>query len=390
MRAKLHTIDLVQGLRPLAIDRYYDFLQLLVCDHGRPLAQLWYRGYEHSWSVPVARLERDIAEHVAWEQWAAAHRDPEPPATPSFTVAVCTRDRPNSLGRCLAALADLDYPDARILVVDNGSTDPNVARVIAEAGVRSVVESLVGLDNARNCALAVADTELIAFCDDDVTVSPRWLHGFSRAFADPTTAVATGLVLPAEIETYWQHRFEQYGGMSKGLREFTVDRSRLNDIDVLTSSRWGVGANMAFRRDAALSVGGFDPQLDVGTPSGGAGDIEMLWRMVHAGHRLTYRPDAWVRHAHRRDKQSLLRQIEANGRSYGCYLRAVADRDPSIRTAVRAHARQWVRGWLLRQVAVAIRRTDWPGLLIALAELRGAIGSGAAYRATRQHQAHTV
>lgn len=40
---------------------------------------------------------------------------------PAASVLVCTRDRPESLARCLAALAQLRYPRYEVVVVDNVS-----------------------------------------------------------------------------------------------------------------------------------------------------------------------------------------------------------------------------------------------------------------------------
>ena len=37
---------------------------------------------------------------------------------------------------------------------------------------------------------------------------------------------------------------------------------------------YGVGCNMAFRTDAIAALGGFDPALDTGTPTGGGGEID--------------------------------------------------------------------------------------------------------------------
>lgn len=388
MRVQMADIDLAEELRALAFDFRYDFLRVLVCEDGTPLGEIYFSANDYVGEVPVERLQAEITRTFAWPRWRLSiERELDPVANPSalagVTVAVCTKDRPESLKRCLAALRSIDYPMYEVLVVDNASSDANVSAIAAGAGLRCVREPRVGLNWARNAAVEHAAYELVAFCDDDVQVSPRWLYGIARGFRDPRTAVVTGLVLPAELETPWQWEFERYGGMGKGYNRFSVDRALIRDCDLFTSARWGVGANMAFRRSVLRDVGMFDVGLDVGTPSGGGGDIEMLWRVVDAGHRLRYEPDAWVRHAHRRDRDSLIRQIEANGRSYGCFLRTLAERDPSMSEAVARSERAWVKGWLLRQVALKTRHRDRFGLTLALAELRGARGAAAAYRTTR-------
>src|SRR5690606_18721020 len=51
------------------------------------------------------------------------------------------------------------------------------------------------------------------------------------------------------------------------------------------------GCNMAFRREALLAVGGFDPQFRQA-----GDDVDICWRMLAAGRRLGYAPGAMVWH----------------------------------------------------------------------------------------------
>ena len=88
----------------------------------------------------------------------------------------------------------------------------------------------------------------------------------------------------------------------------------------------GVGCNMAFRRDELLAVGGFDPALDVGTPTSGGGDLDAFQRMLESGAAIVYRPDAVVRHLHRRELPRLRRQLFDNGRGYAAMLLAARER----------------------------------------------------------------
>ena len=66
-----------------------------------------------------------------------------------MTVAVCTRDRPVLLERCLAALRSVP-PTVRVLVVDNApSTDASARLVEARfPGFDYVIEPRPGLDHA--------------------------------------------------------------------------------------------------------------------------------------------------------------------------------------------------------------------------------------------------
>src|SRR4051812_42190841 len=139
---------------------------------------------------------------------------------PTVTVAVCTRDRPADLARCLDAIQALDPPPDQIVVIDNApSSNDTRMLVIQRPGVRYVRESRPGLDWARNCATHEATSDVVAFTDDDVIVDPLWVGTLKRTFADfPEAMAVTGLVLPYELETAAQLQFEEYGGVGRGLR----------------------------------------------------------------------------------------------------------------------------------------------------------------------------
>lgn len=81
----------------------------------------------------------------------------------------------------------------------------------------------------------------------------------------------------------------------------------MGPYDLVTVHHMGVGANMAFRRRVLEQLGGFDTALDVGTPSHGAGDLDMFHRALLSGATVRYEPVALVWHQHRRDMAALRR-----------------------------------------------------------------------------------
>ena len=274
--------------------------RLLVRDGTRVL------GVAHLGPASSAEVLVRAAEQVADRLAAGRVQDrtaPVPPPAPygagDVTVVVCTRDRPDLLVDCLAALGRLDPAPGQLLVVDSASTTGRTAEVARAAGVRVVREDVPGLDRARDRGWRAATRPLVAYVDDDARVDPAWAGQLAAAFA-PGVGLVTGLVLPAELVTHAQQVFERDGGMAKGY----VRRAWRDDgpgSPVLQAHRLGVGANCALRRDVLAAVGGFDPLLDVGTPTGGGGDLEMFARVLLAGWTAVYEPRAFVRHVHRRD-----------------------------------------------------------------------------------------
>lgn len=98
---------------------------------------------------------------------------------PAVTVVVPTRDRPELLRRTLRAIVEQDYPGriTTIVVFDNDQPDPSLAHAEGDRPVRVVTNTLTpGLAGARNTGVLGADTELVAFCDDDDTWLPEKLR----------------------------------------------------------------------------------------------------------------------------------------------------------------------------------------------------------------------
>ena len=159
----------------------------------------------------------------------------------------------------------------------------------------------------------------------------------------------------------------------------------LHPYGMIAVQHLGVGANMAFRRRLLEEVGGFDTTLDVGTPSRGAGDLEMFHRVLSAGATIRYEPTALVWHQHRRDMTALRRQLYDNGRAFGVYLltllwRGTVPRLVTVNYAVRI----WGRWLLARLVRRLLGREPLPASLL-LAELWGAVHAPWAYLSTHRH-----
>ena len=228
----------------------------------------------------------------------------------SISVVVCTRDRADSLRRCLRSLGRLSAAPDEIVVVDNASRDDTRDVVCEFPRVRYEHEARAGLDIARNTGVRASRGDIIAFADDDVEVHPQWAARLRAAFSDPTVMAATGLVLPAELETDAQRLFEASWSFNRGYRARTFDRAWFERElpRGIPADQIGAGANMAFRRDVFTRVGGFDERLDVGA-AGCSGDSEMWYRILAAGFSCRYEPAAVVFHHHRRSTEELDRQI---------------------------------------------------------------------------------
>jgi GT2 family glycosyltransferase len=321
---------------------------------------------------------RPLADHLDL-------REDEPPGpapgSTSITVAVCTKDRPALLDRCLESIvAAIDVAgreaEVEVLVVDNASSGDGTRHTAEARGARVVREEVPGLDFARNRAVASAATELVAFVDDDVVVDRFWLRTLVRAFAAaPAAQAVAGQVLAMNLDTPARIDFERTSGFSLGwaATDFTV----ATGLDMPFRPGMGVGCNMAFRRTALVEVGPFDEALDTGRPLPGGGDIDMLMRMVLAG-GIRYEPSAVVFHEHRRTWRELRYQFYTWGKGWGAVLDKWYRASPAMRPRIRGVARWTFRGYVA-DVVRGPRRTGryrrWHGVLIGVGFVIGWLGT---------------
>lgn len=226
-----------------------------------------------------------------------------PPAG-DVTVVVPVRDRPDELRRLLGALSgsggghplntynsynhykDEPPPVARVIVVDDGSTDPAAIRAVATDAGAEVLrrEGSGGPATARNEGLAAATTPLVAFLDSDVVPEPGWLDGLLAAFADPAVALAAPRIVALGPVTGWLGRYEAVrSSLDLGPDPaLVVPRSRVAYVP---------SAAMVVRR-AAVGAG-FAEGMRV------AEDVDLVLRLHARGWRLRYEPASRVAHDHR-------------------------------------------------------------------------------------------
>jgi glycosyltransferase involved in cell wall biosynthesis len=266
----------------------------------------------------------------------ARRDDVDPAGLPSATVAICTRDRPEDLRRCLTGVLAMrgaglqtrpgqvrlldDRQD--VLVVDNCPSDERSREVVKEfPSVRYVRESRPGLNHARNRALHEARGDVVAFIDDDAVPDPLWLHALLANYDRPIVKCVTGLTMPLQLDTEAQEQFESYCSFCRGFVRRTFNCFTQNPV---ASAPIGTGTNMSVRRDVTRLVGGFDNVLDAGTPTQSGGDHEMFTRILAAGYRIVYEPAALNWHRHRRTAAELEKVVNGYGvGAYSALLRAL-------------------------------------------------------------------
>jgi len=190
------------------------------------------------------------------------------------------------LERCLPTLVP-QAGVARLVVVDNGSTD-GTAEMLAERFPSVAVVALAenrGFARAVNAGVAAGAAEHVVLVNNDVECDPGFVAALSGALArDSGAGMAAGLLLTPRRE-----RVDSYG--------LEVDRT-LAAFPRFACARWPAalherglalpsGGAAAYRRDALAAAGGFDDAL-----FGYMEDVDVGLRLAAAGWRCAGAPQA--------------------------------------------------------------------------------------------------
>ncbi len=220
-----------------------------------------------------------------------------------ISVILCTYNRCETLPTALKCLEEQLLPegvDWEVLVVDNNSKDRT--KEVADSFVdrspgifKYLFEGRQGKCHALNTAVGVAQGEILAFTDDDVTIDKEWVWHLKRAFDQYGCSGAGGKIVPvflAKVPT-WLDADKPYPFLNA-----LVGLDYGPDSFIWTKRRTFYGANMAFKKEVFARQGLF--RLDLGPTKenllGKGEDSEFCDRAFAGGEILMYVSDAVVYH----------------------------------------------------------------------------------------------
>lgn len=214
---------------------------------------------------------------------------------PLVSVVICTQNRASML---LAAIASIcttkPAVSFEVIVVDNGSIDDTRKSVLSltDVHVSYIFEGRIGLSRARNTGLSSAKGLYVAFLDDDAIARPGWLEAIVDGFRYDSSAASIG----GPVRPIWHAPRPEWlqDEVAHGLTILDWGRSPIR-LDL--SHSWLVGANMAFKRDVLVEVGGFDLRLGRhGTSLLSNEDTFVLRQIERRGYITLYWPKMEICH----------------------------------------------------------------------------------------------
>ena len=280
----------------------------------------------------------------------------------NLSAAIATLNRPEALARCLDALLSGAVLPAEVIIVDQSENDATrlvvAQRQVITVPIIYIRQQRRGLSASRNTALTQVRYPIVAVTDDDCVPDPGWVAAIERAFALPTAPEAlTGRVLPLGPE----------------LPGTYVVATRESDLRADFSGKalpWliGSGNNFAVKRDWFTCIGGCDERLGVGSLGKAAEDIDFFYRLLRAGARIQYEPDAVIYHQ-RQSKTQRLTSRYSYGYGVGAFCSMWLRRRDLFALRVLGH---WLC-WQGRDLAVAATRQQWMEAYQRWLSLRGTL-----------------
>jgi glycosyltransferase involved in cell wall biosynthesis len=262
------------------------------------------------------------------------------------SVVVPTRNRPEKLRRCLAALRE---QDAELVVVDDGSSEVElVAQIVQKADGELVRLEGRGPAAARNAGVSATAGEVVCFTDDDCEPEPGWVEALAAPVVDGEVECAAGRTVVAEGA----------GAADRAWQAIADYLQRVAAEPGSSSPGFAATCNLACSRQLLA-----DLPFDESFPAAAGEDRD--WAARAAARRASPRfvPDALVVHRPDLDTRSFLRQQYRYGRGAALFRAAESSRGPGSPS------------FYAKLIRAGFAPGFTPGLLVVTAQLAIATGT---------------
>ncbi len=223
-----------------------------------------------------------------------------PNEQPMVSIIIPTRDQASSLKKCVHSIFEkTDYPAYELIVLDNGSYDPEALEYLADLkkrdGVRlERIDAEFNYSRLNNRGVELSRGTFVALLNNDVEVlHADWLTEMvSRAMQPKVAMVGARLWYPNGTI---QHggvilgaggiAGHAHAGLRRGEPGYFARAHLAQDVSAVTT------ACALVKREAYLQVGGLDENLAVTF-----NDVDFCLRLREAGYRIVWTPYAELIH----------------------------------------------------------------------------------------------
>lgn len=194
---------------------------------------------------------------------------------------------------CLDSLAQLDYGDVEIIIVDNGSKDGSVELLQSQYPQVKLVRFAknTGFSVAVNAGIKASQGEFVALLNNDTVVEPNWISEMVRVLVEHPEAGSAGCkMLAYDDRTLLDGAGDGYrrGGLPGRIGH------RERDLGQFDTQRYILGAcggAALYRRSLFDDIGMFDEDYFAYLE-----DVDLGLRAQSAGYKCIYVPSAVMYH----------------------------------------------------------------------------------------------
>ncbi|MFM6261102.1 glycosyltransferase, partial [Planktothrix sp.] len=256
-------------------------------------------------ALQEAFQRRGIAGTIQKPNWAIhkqvgvfEHQFPD--QGPSVTILIPTKNKKQLLEACLSSLKKTTYQNYKIVIIDNGSDDPDTLAYLQQLPQQvlkiETPDKTFNFAAIHNQAVQQIQSDYLLFLNNDTEViSPHWLSQMmGYAQIKGVGAVGAKLVFPNEKI--------QHAGVVHGLHQglaghgFKLRPSKANGylsyIQVVRNYSAVSAACLLTPRNLFLEVGGFDSEQFAVAYN----DVDYCYRLSEKGWRSVYCPTAELIH----------------------------------------------------------------------------------------------
>lgn len=262
-----------------------------------------------------------------------------------MSLIMATVNRSLEVGRMIDSLIKQTNRDFELIIVDQNEDDRLIQFI--EAGRAQGLEikheklSRPKLSAARNLGIAKADSEILAFPDDDCWYEADVVSCVLEAFSKDKAL--------AGIVGKWVEKADN------GESEFSLEGRKFRYF----RGGLAISFTLFFRRNLLKDMNGFDDRLGLGAWYSAGEETDLIMRSLDCGYNISYLPQIQVHHP---DKQMTLEELRRSGRGAGAIY-------------AKNHLPQWVimRGLFAPIIVPLLTMRGWGSLRRGFATVSGRI-----------------
>ena len=221
-------------------------------------------------------------------------------AWPEVAIVILNYNGRHHLEHFLPAVCASEYPNMRIVVADNGSTDDSVEFIRQHYPEIDCVElgRNRGFAEGYNQALRKVNSPYWVLLNSDIAPARGWLQPIIQRMEENT---GIAVVQPKILSYENRQRFEYAGACGGWLdafgypfcrgRIFSETEEDNGQYDDVADIFWASGAAFVIRKALYEKFGGFD-----GDYFAHSEEIDLCWRLKRAGYSIVVEPDSVVYH----------------------------------------------------------------------------------------------